>query len=84
MVNSSKPVILEEYQLSDSTNHLVYQQKIEANEAKKGIKALLDSERTKGNELIKRSFRLKPMRSNSTNTTRHLIGKKSVCRIFMK
>lgn len=72
LVNRSKPVILEEFELSGSTNHLVYQNKVDMNDTtqKKGIKAMINAELSLNRKepVAKRSYRLKPTSVSRTNS----------------
>ena len=87
LVNNSKPVILEEFELSGSSNHLVFQNKVDMNDTtqKKGIKAMINAELTLNRDETQpnRLYRLKPVKS-STSATRNLFGKNTATRIFIK
>ena len=88
LVNKSKPVILEEFELSGSSNHLVYQNKVDVNDTtqKKGIKAMINAELSLNRkEPVKRSYRLKGNSGSSLSRNNpHGPPNKSVCRIYMK
>lgn len=87
LVNNSKPVILEEFELSGSNNHLVFQNKVDMNDTtqKRGIKAMINAELTLNRDETQRNrlYRLKPVKS-STSATRNLYGKNTATRIFIK
>lgn len=93
LVNASKPVMMEEFELSGSNNHLVYQSKCDMNNTiqKMGIKAMIDAELMKDKEPERRSININNRHSTAFRTQAVALplgvggmGSPPVCRLFLK